>query len=325
MAHPDTPWWSNLIAVIVTGITASVLTLLVIKGGVAQGTPEAAQKLGGFMSLVRDTFIYIPHALLLFGVIADMLTYEGVYSVASLIGLISLFLHAIVGKFIGYVMTLIADAKKAASMPSSAETATQTPPPPKTATTETQTGGAAKGSFFADYDGCDFQGFGWARTPYAPQTLVVIATIFSYYLFDLIANRGWMNSVATMVMGAVFYLAQLVLSGDCTPDSPEKVSKWIQGFFGLVEGLLFGGISYGVVQSVFPNRLPSAAISPFPKTTPNMLRDGKYDAAGNPWVCVAGNCYPDMSTAEARKNFADLAAANTGNGRAAVAEDCPAS
>jgi hypothetical protein len=321
--YADTPWWSNLIAVLVTAAVSVLGTLFLVKGGgSAPGAPPGmGQKFG---ALIKDTLVYIPHALLLFGVIADMLTQQGVYSIASLIGIISLPIHFLfkfiwkgVFDFIDKVIKLVTEGP----MPQNASDS-RANAPTRIKPVAPVVGGA---SFFQTYDGCDIQGFDWAHSKYAPQSLVLIATIFSYYTFDLVQNRGMKNSIATIVLGAFFFIAQLVLAGDCTaPEDGEPVPKLYKAVLALAEGLFSGGISYTVVQAYYPERLPSSAISPFPKTTPNMLKDGKFDKDGNPWVCVNGVCYPDMSTQEARKAFADIAAASLGNGRAAVGEDCPA-
>ena len=316
--YADTPWWSNLVAVLVTAIVTAVATLLYMKSDGGIGAPGAPSGIG---SLIKDTLVYIPHALLLFGVIADMLTYQGVYSIASLVGLISLPIHALFkfiwqGSFdlIEKVMEILTrQPTQSARMNLPTRISPTNPGPP--------VGG---GRFFNDYDGCDIQGFGWAHSRFAPQSLVVIATIFSYYVFDLIANRGWKNATATIVLGLFFYVVQLFLAGDCTVPGEEPVSTWVKGFLSAIEGMFVGGISYSVVQAYYPQRLPSTAISPFPRMTPADLKDGKFDKDGNPYVCVAGMCYPDMSTDESRKAFAQLAAESTGSGQAAVAANCPA-
>lgn len=323
---------SNVASIVLTAIVTAALTIYFMSGGTAPGGPSA----GGLGSLIKDTLVYIPHALLLYGVIADMLTYEGVYSIASLVGVLSLIVHVLF-KFI-WSGTFEVIEKVIEAINRRQDAAAQgIRKSPITSTGSTQTfGGAAPGSFFGSYTGCDLQGMpSWSKSPYAPQTLVIIATIFSYYGFDSVNNRGWANSTATILLGSVFYIAQLVLMGDCydsiTPSElkpgesmPRKVSKWVQAFLGAIEGMFMGGVSYSVVQAYYPDRLPSSLISPFPRMTPNMLRDGKFDKDGNPWVCVNGVCYPDMSSTESRKAFADMVAESTGSGSAAVAEDCPA-
>ena len=325
MAEPaDTPWWSNLLAVLITFFVTLVGTVYAMTGRGALGAPGAPPS--GIGAFVKDTLVYMPHALILYGVIADMLTYEGVYSIGSLIGILSLFVHFLFkfvwkGTFevIDKVINALTKPAEVPANPRAARPGAQAIPAP-------MEGGAPMGNFFRTYNGCDIQGFEWAHSPYAPQSLVIIATIFSYYGFDLIKNRGAQNSIATIVLGIVFFFTQMFLAGDCTlPSDPQPpTGKWYQAILAAAEGLFTGGVSYSVVQMYFPERLPSSTISPFPRMTPNMLKDGKYDKDGNPWVCVGGVCYPDMSTMEARKAFAGIAAESTGNGRAAVSEDCPA-
>ncbi len=325
-AYADTPWWSNLIAVLLTFVVTLVGTVFAMRGTGALPSAGSPPGLGAF---VKDTLVYMPHALLLYGVIADMLTYEGVYSIGSLVGLVSLVVHVLF-KFIWKgtfeVIEKVSDALTRPAGQAALAASTRANKPTVISGTAAPAGGARPGSFFSTYNGCDIQGFEWAHSPYAPQTLVVIATIFSYYGIDLIKNRGVANAGATIGLGIVFFFVQLFLAGDCTlPGDPQPpTSKWYQAILAAAEGLFTGGVAYSVVQVYYPDRLASSAISPFPKTTPNMLKDGKYDKDGNPWVCVGGVCYPDMSTVEARKKFADIAAASTGNGRAAVSEDCPA-
>lgn len=325
--YADTPWWSNLLAVLITFVVTLVGTVYYLSSDRDMpGRPPT-----GLGTFFKDTLVYMPHALLLYGVIADMLTNEGVYSIGSLVGIVSLLVH-IIFKFIwkgtfeviDKVMKALMKPSEAAAVNPRANKPTvvgATPP-------AVVRGGAPPGNFFRTYNGCDIQGLPEVfHSPYAPQTLVVIASIFSYYAFDLVKNRGMKNAATTIGLGFVFFMTQVFLAGDCTlPTDPlPATNKWYQAILAASEGLFTGGISYSVVQMYFPERLPSSTISPFPRMTPNMLKDGKYDSAGNPWVCVAGNCYPDMSTTEARKAFAGIAAASTGNGKAAASEDCAAS
>lgn len=334
--HPDTPWWSNLVAVLVTAVVTFAGTVyFMYTGGSGQSVGATS---GGIGSLIKDTLIYIPHALLLYGVIADMITQEGVYSIASLIGLLSLIVHLLF-KFIWKgTYEVIEKVIEALSQTPEGQIERANRPAskvirgdksPMTSSSTQKFGGAAPGSFFSTYTGCDVQGLPTIfHSPYAPQTLVIIATIFSYYGFDLFNNRGASNATATIILGTFFFLTQLFLMGDCAEttglSTEPSIPKFIQGALAAIEGLFVGGVSYSVVQAYYPNRLPSSTISPFPRMTPNMLKDGKFDKDGNPWVCVNGVCYPDMSSQESRKAFADMVAASTGNGRAAVSEDCPA-
>jgi len=319
MAEPtyaDTPWWSNLVAVLITAVV-SVLATLYATRPKAPGTPSQPPMI---LSFFKDTMTYIPHILLLFGILADMFTYQGVYSIPSLLGLLSIpanwvmqfFWTGLLGVYnqlMGIVMT---------------QPSTVSPPVVR----GTQVGGGTIGEFFRDYDGCEVQGFGGLRSAYAPQTLVVTATIFSYYIFDLIQNRGWKNATAAIVLGAVLFAAETLVVGSCAANVTEPGTT-LKALAALAEGLLFGGVGFATVQYVDPARLPSSAISPFPKKTRSDLKAGPggtfTDKDGNPYVCMPnGQCYPDLSTDESRKAFAEIAAKSLGTGSPALPANCAA-
>lgn len=332
-AHSDTPWWSNLIAVIVTALVTAGATIYVMKVGAAPGLPAS----GGFGSLLKDTLVYMPHALLLYGVIADMLTYEGVYSIGSLVGVISLFVHVLFkfvwkGTFdvISTIMKAVSGEDARSDRPGRIGRAADTVPPASLLTsspakgTTPKFGGAEAGSFFKSYTGCDIQGFDWAHSPYAPQSLVIIASVFSYYGLDLINNRGGSNAATTIALGLAAFVAQLFLAGNCSLPGEPEIGKLYTAILAAAEGLFVGGVSYSVVQAYYPTRLPSSTISPFPRKSPGDLRDGKFDADGNPWVCVKNVCSPDLSKAEDRAKFGRMITESTGNGAAAQSEDCAA-
>ena len=317
--YADTPWWSNLLAVLITAIVSVLGTLYAMRVR-TPGAP-ATPSVGSFFT---DTLTYIPHILLLFGILADMFTYQGVYSIPSLIGVLSIPLNFVMAYFwagISDFFSKIAEVLKMGPAP---------PANPRGAVPGRNilSGGGGLGEFFKNYDGCDVQGFGALHSPYAPQTLVVTATVFAYYIFDLIQNRGWTNASAAIVMFFVLFGGQIATIGNCGANE-EEPGRGLKALAAFVEGLLFGGIGYGVVQSYFPGRLPSTAISPFPKKTAEDLNPGTNgtfaDENGNPYICLPnGQCYPDFSTTEARKAFADIAAENLGTGSPAVPADCAA-
>lgn len=313
--YPDTPWWASLVAVLVTAVLSVVGTVVAIKGSLGGpggvGIPSAA-------SVLVDTITYIPHIILLFGVLADMFTYEGVYSIPSLVGVLSIFANFVFRYFWVGLDSLISSAKKTAGVEAQA------------AATGGKRGGG--GPWFQNYDGCNVQGFEGLGSRFAPQTLVVTATVFSYYIFDLIKNRGWLNSLAAIIVGAVVFIAEALVIGDCSvtsgPDAGrvDDISTMGKALRALAEGLMFGGSSFAIVQTYYPHRLPSSAISPFPKRSKSDLTpgpDGKlYDKDGYPWVVLAnGQTMPDVSSAKARAAFNTLASVSLGTGRAA-SESC---
>lgn len=314
--YPDTPWWSNLVTAIVTAVVCTLGTAYALgglKGTGSTGIPPAA-------ALAVDTITYIPHILLLFGVLADMFTYQGVWSIPSLVGLLSIFFNYLMQYFWKGLRELFNSAENVAKVGATAAVAATAPP--VTPTTGGKKGGAiVPPAFFKNYDGCSVQGFSGWSTEFAPQTLVVTATVFCYYIFDLIRNRGWLNSAASIVMFGAFYTMQvgvLVMSGGCGSPNSQYTSTQ-QAIMALFEGIVFGGSAYGIVQTYYPTRLPSSVISPFPNRSKDELTmgpDGKmYDADGNPYVILPnGQAVPDLSTAVSRKAFAEIAGKNLGTG-----------
>lgn len=321
-------YWNILTGALGLAVGA-VLAALYFKSPTAAAT-GASDKPNLFVSLVKDTFGYLPHILLLFGVIADAITQDGVYSIASLIGLFSIFGNWLMGFFwnaIGDVTSSLAELVTEpkgfvppGGIPASA-----------IARMEKQraamAGGGKKGDFSGNYDGCDVQGLDGWRSKYAPQTLVVTATIFSYYIFDLISNRGWSRGGVPFAVFAGLFIAQIMLIGDC---GVEELGRWAKAAVALVEGIFFGGTSYAIVQAYRPKWLPSSAIPALPRKTSSDLNPGPngtmVDSSGNPYVCLPnGQCLPDLSSEEARKSFADMAAENLGTGSPALPADCSAS
>lgn len=309
--YPDTPWWAILVSIALTAIVSVMATAYAL-GGISApsaGVPPAA-------GIVIDTITYMPHILLLFGVLADMFTYQGVWSIPSLVGLLSVFFNYFMQYFWKGLQELWSSGQEVAKV--------GTPP-----IVGGKRGGAIlTPAFFKNYDGCSVQGFeGW-RTDFAPQTLVVTATVFCYYIFDLVRNRGWVNSVASILMFGTVYAAQtgvLIMSGGCG----GPYGNFSQSLMALFEGIVFGGSAYGIVQTYYPTRLPSTTISPFPRKDKSELTmgpDGKmYDTDGYPYVILPnGQAVPDLSTQQARNAFAEVAGNNLGTGTPAKTSSCNA-
>lgn len=327
--YPDTPWWSNLVTAVVVA-TISILGTAYALGGLK--APTTGVPGGATIGILTDTITYMPHILLLFGVLADMFTYQGVWSIPSLVGLLSIFANYLMQYFWRGLADLFDSAKKVASVGTSSNVSPTLMGNADVPATNPVRGGKRGGAitppaFFTNYDGCSVQGFGSLKTDFAPQTLVVTATVFCYYIFDIVRNRGWLNATGSIVGFGAFYVAQaavLSMNGGC-----GEGSDFAQSLRALFEGIVFGGTAYGVVQTYYPNRLPSAVISPFPTKSKNDLTagpDGRmYDADGYPYVVLPnGQAVPDMSTQQARDAFAQLAGQNLGTGTPAKPEGCSA-
>jgi hypothetical protein len=318
--YPDTPWWAVLVAVAVTAIVCVMGTAYALGGTGAVSAPKSLPPAAAF---VVDTITYMPHILLLFGVLSDMFTYQGVWSIPSLVGILSIPLNYFMQYFWKGLQEVFNSASKVSTVGST---------PPATGSAPL-TAGAKRGgvivppAFFKNYDGCSVQGFEGFRSDFAPQTLVVTATVFCYYIFDLVRNRGWLNSVAAIVMFGIIYVMQtgvLIFTGGCG----GPYGNYAQGLMALFEGIVFGGSAYGIIQTYYPTRLPSTTISPFPRRDKSELTmgpDGKmYDADGYPYVILPnGQAVPDLSTQNARNAFATIAGQNLGTGLPAKPNSCP--
>lgn len=320
--YPDVPWWAVLLtAFVFIGVGALV-------GVYGSRNPAATADLTVSIgsSIIVDTISYMPHILLLFGVLGDMFTLDGVWSIPSLIGILSIFANYVFQYFWKGIDELVSTAKNTYVKGSGG-----------------QAGGKMKGGadpLFKDYKGCTVQGFQGVTSDYAPQTLVVTATVFSYYCYDLVRNRGWINALPAILAFVAAYIGEVAVIDFQNPVTPgsegvsatggcngKGMSAVAGGVRALFEGLMFGGVGYGVVQTYAPTRLPSSTISPFPRKTAGDLSpgpDGKmYDADGYPYVVLPnGQAVPDVSDAKSRVAFGKLAGDATGVAPS-LASSCP--
>lgn len=289
-SYPDVPWWSVLVAALVFSIAGVIVGAYVGVGSLTSAAGSAS--VGAF---AVDTVSYIPHILLLFGVLADMFTLQGVWSIPSLVGVLSIFANYLFEYVWKGLDSLGESVKTTINKPMQ-----QQPPAP--------TGGKRMkgGKLFESYTGCSVQGLeGW-NSAYAPQTLVVTATIFSYYCLDLVRNRGWVNSIGVLMAFILAYGAQIgVISYNtanvgCAVDGQKtQYSPFMQGLRALFEGVTFGGIAYAIVETYAKSRLPSSAILPYSPIAAKDLKVGPngkmVDENGNPYIVLDnGLAIPDV-------------------------------
>ena len=265
-----TPWWTNLVAVLLTALVMRMAQTLTVPAGTTASVPSLG-------TLITDTALFIPHALILFGILADMFTYQGVYSIPSLIGLLAIPLNKVLDYFWAGIASLIGKVGTLAGV-----------------STAGQAGGAV-----TDYKGCYVQGFevNALKSTYSSQTLVVTTTILMYYILDLIVNKGILAATASLVMGVVLVLAQAssMTSSGCFDQTGLAVGILTS----VANGSIIGGISFGIVEGYFPERLPSNAISPVPRVSVSDLKVGDngklVDSSGKAWSLLPdGTPIPDM-------------------------------
>jgi len=291
----DVPWWGALILAILTSLVSVIATIYYLRGS-ALAVPGAPPGLG---LIFTDAITFLPHILILFGVFADIFTLQGAYSIPSLIGLLSIPLHYVfqflwsgVAAFIGDIMKLIAtvpagESGKGISLPNlfkKKEPAVASTPLFSGTDTGASVGRApVTGGAMSAWNGCEVYGFQSLQSPYAPQGLVVTATIFWYYLLDLSMNRNPLDTIATALAFPLFFGLQIWQLSSCEKFSESVAAK---SAIALVEGLIIGGTGFGIIQSSIPDRLPSSVLPTVPRLS-SMTKnpDGSYtDSDGNEYV-----------------------------------------
>jgi hypothetical protein len=320
-------YW-HILTVVVTFLATFVATSYIYKG--SSGVPTTGIKPpSGVVLLMKDIFSYIPHMLVLFGIIADIFTYEGVYSIASLIGILSIPLNWLFGYLWGGLHGAVNDAYNVIMSRKNPMSSSG----PANERQGYQQGGAAPGSYFRSYDGCNIQGLEGISSDYTIQTMVVTTTIMSYFMYDNITNRGTKFASATIIAFILFYVAGWFIIGDCpsVPNGPSalpSVSGTTRKLLSLVQGSFFGGIGYMSVAAINRSKLPSSLVSVVERKTKDDLEktnDGKFkDKEGNTYFCLEnGECFPDLCSEAAKKMFVDKIGETLGVGKPATAEDCP--
>lgn len=273
----DTPWWGVVIVAIIVSIVSVVGTLYATR-------PPNIAKPAGFGTLLNDSITFLPHILILFGVFADIFTMQGAYSIPSLVGICSIPINFLMGKLLDGLNVVFNDlldivkTRRAGTLAVPAAVAAAAP-----AAGNPFAGGLRGGGAMSAWDGCEVVGFEFFKSTYAPQGLVVTATIFWYYILDLMVNRNPLDSVLSWLAFILFFGLQAMQLKDC---DNMGMSFFIKTFIAFAEGFIIGGIGYGIVQSTIPTRLPSAILPQGPNVTSlKQQPDGTYkDDAGNEYI-----------------------------------------
>lgn len=219
----------------------------------------ALQGEGGFSFLGLKEFAYVlvlflPHVLMFFGPIADVLNRDFRYTIPSLAAFFGIFLNYGLGALIG----------KMKSVASS-------PPAPAIV------GGAL------DTLGCHVPGFDAWVSEYTSAPLVLTMTVAWYYLLDLWQNRGFTPALPSSLSFLALIASQTwILNKNGCFATFSNLGYPLIG--SLLVGLLFGGTTYGVVKASDPGRLPTAialsAAGGGPPATTSPAGGGKSPAGG---------------------------------------------
>jgi len=206
-------WWQGLILAASSALIGVVAALMILGGS----TPKMDAGPTWAIQLLR----FVPHFLMLFGILADAFTYEGVYWTGTAVGLFSMMIAPYIsGAGIALMAAISAQLSK---------------------------GKVAAG-------GAEYMGFKLLSPEVVetgtPETLVVSASILSYYIFDLVTNLSLLDAAGAIVAAVVLFVGQAFsITGGI-----DKAA--LSGGLGVV----VGGISYALISAVAPSYLPSSVI-----------------------------------------------------------------
>jgi hypothetical protein len=144
-------WWQSLLLAVGSTILGVVASYFAMSGSGASGMTPGP-------SWVMDLFKFTPHALMLFGLLADTFTYNGVYWTSTAVGVAGVAAHGPLETLTSGVFKLFS---KLAGKP-------YTPP------------AAPLEPVSAGFSGCSMTG--GPPGVYAPQSLTITVSILIYYI-----------------------------------------------------------------------------------------------------------------------------------------------
>jgi hypothetical protein len=236
----------------VTAVTEAVTTRAKFSFGVAR-------------DFIFKLFLYLPTSLVLFGFLADAIQQDFRYSIASLIGILSVFVNSLLGRLLKLVVN-------------------------------------APASVFEVGAGCTVPGFEAFESVFAAQGIVLPASIFTYFFIDFGLNRSASQNIGVAATFIGFLLLQLIVMGfsGCLTRY-----YWNNSFATIMMSLLFGGITgsigWGVVKAVSPGRLPTANNNSSTPTPAHRYPLSPEKASSSVGTCSAPND-DDQLVCEAYKN-----------------------
>ena len=242
MSDPNAPaprgflnWWQGLILAVCSAILGVAAAVAIMRGNSAS--------MGSGPSWAMVLLRFVPHFLLLFGVLADAFTYEGVYWTGTMVGVLATFVAPLLDKMAAGALGMIA---KLFSKPG-----------------EPAKGGGLLGSLATkmkgggDYEGCSLMSGAMTADDQksgVPQTMTVTTSILAYYIFDLITNLSVLDATGAIVASLVLFAGQAAAISGCV-DSIGRAAA-IAGLYGII----IGGMSFGVISTWAPSYLPSAVL-----------------------------------------------------------------
>lgn len=258
-------WWQSLmlaLACTLAGVIAAVSAM--------SGSMSGEADIGSWGS---DLLRLTPHALMLFGILADAITYDGVYWTATIVGLSASPLHGFLEQIMGVLGKIgerISDGLNSKTPAAAA--------PPAGVTVSVSRGGAMSGG--GQYNGCTFTGVAPDSSHKTAETLVATAAVVSYLFFDLWLNRGMINALGILVLGMLLLVGQGLAIKECFTANKTSITAGV--LYGLLFGTIIGGSYYAFFQAYYPVYLPSTVI-PLENTITGITDSGFVYVPGAGW------------------------------------------
>lgn len=253
-------WWQSL-------ILAFACTLAGVIGAVAATTGGIKAPDGTTSSWVIDLLKLVPHAMMLFGLMADAVTYDGVYWSSTIVGLSAMPLHATLESILGGLIKLGENMQKgmftqqrsdtsASAADAFASGAMATAAAAKAATELPKGGVRMFGG--GNFTGCTILGGTIAGPHRTAESLVVTASIIAYFFIDLWLNRSVINGIGILALGTLLMGGQAMAISDCFKPGDKSLTAGV--LYAMLFGVIIGGTWFSFFQAFYPMYLPSTVI-----------------------------------------------------------------
>ena len=237
-------WWQSL-------ILAFACTLAGVIGAVMASTGGTALPGGEISTWATDLLKLIPHAMMLFGLMADAITYNGVYWTSTIVGLSAMPLHNPLESILSGLISIaerFTTSKDEEKKPQELNLKISMDP---------QTGKGRR-MFGGGFSGCSILGGEIEKEHKTSESLVVTAAIVAYFFLDLWLNRGMINALGILVVGIVLMGGQAVSISDCFTRQSKSLTAGV--LYALLFGVIIGGTWYSFFQAFYPMYLPTTVI-----------------------------------------------------------------
>jgi hypothetical protein len=210
----------------------------------------------------KTLILYIPNAVVLFGFIVDAINQDFRYSIASIIGILSVFVNFAVS----FPLKMVFPVSKG--------------------------GSKMRGGFV----GCTVPGFESIESQFSPQGIVLPTAIFMYLIMDFAMKRSASANIGIGVIFPAFLLIQysVMRSSGCF-DKYYWSDSFLTVLSAFIVGSVFGVSAWGIVKTFFPSSLPSSAGAPPPAPPPPTTPSGTL----GPILPPSGSSNPNVGTCSA--------------------------